>query len=136
MHTPRAFHLRGGASLTLAVLLLTSTQALAELPTVTITVADPTAAELGLETGALTLTRSGGNLAAALSVGIGRGGGASNGADYAFVSSQIPIPANETSVTVLVTPLADNLAEGDEQVTLTIQPQLDYETGSTRSRAT
>jgi hypothetical protein len=133
MRTPRRSTGAPGASLALALLLATASDAMAQLSTVTITASDPTADESGLETGAFTLTRTGGDLSAALSVGVTRGGTASNGFDYAFISSQILIPANQSSLVVLVTPLADNLAEGDETFSLTLDPLPTYEIGSPAS---
>ncbi|MEW6272490.1 MAG: hypothetical protein AB1689_24700, partial [Thermodesulfobacteriota bacterium] len=102
---------------------------------VTLAATDPTASEAGPEAGAFSLTRSGGDVAAELRVRVVRGGTASNGTDCAFISSLIGIPANETSAAVLVTPVVDALVEGDESVTLTLDPEPTYEIGSPSSGA-
>jgi hypothetical protein len=90
-------------------------------PVVNMSATDSTAAEAGRDVGVFTFTRTGGNLAAALPVFFSRGGTASI-SDCFTIGAIATIPANQTSETVTITPLADNLVEGDETVTLTIIP--------------
>jgi hypothetical protein len=80
--------------------------------------------------GVFTFTRSGGNLAAALTVIFSLGGTAANNADYAFTGGSVSIPANQTSATVTITPIDDVAVEGDETVVLTIQPSSAYIIGA------
>jgi hypothetical protein len=100
---------------------------------VTIVATDSEASETGPDTGTFTLTRSGGDLGAALIVLVERSGTANNGSDYASLGGftfAVNIPANETSVTITITPLPDAIVEGDETVTLTISPRTVYVIGS------
>jgi hypothetical protein len=81
------------------------------------------ASEISLSAGIFEISRTG--LAdAALPITLGFSGSATAGSD--FITPSITIPIGQTSVLVPITPLADSLAEGDELVTLTIQPGLDY----------
>jgi hypothetical protein len=83
-----------------------------------------------LDSGTFTLTRTGGNLAAALGVRVTLGGAATNASDYAFTSGLATIPAGQASATVTITPLADNRVEGPETVVFTVEPQTSYLVGS------
>ena len=86
---------------------------------VSIAATAPNAAERGAMPGTFTVTRSG-SLAGALAVAYTVGGNAAAGADYAGLTGTVTIPANQSSVTFTVTPIADSLAEGDETVTVTL----------------
>lgn len=100
---------------------------------VTVLATDAEASEAGPDTGVFTFTRSGGNLGASLTVLVSRGGTATNGSDYASLGGSnflVTIPANETSATVTITPLADNLVENAETVIVTIQPTSSYLIGT------
>jgi K319L-like, PKD domain/PKD domain/Calx-beta domain len=102
-----------------------------DLGMVTIVATDPEASEAGLDTGSFTLSRTG-DTGAALLVILARGGTATNASDYASLggpSFTVTIPAGESAVTLTLTPLADNLVEGDETVVLTVSPSLDYVVG-------
>ena len=101
-------------------------------PTVSIAATVPTAAEFGLVPGAFTITRSG-DTTAALTVGYTIGGTATNGTDCVAIPASVTIPAGASSATVAVTPIADNLAEGDETVVLTLAPDAAYLFGTASS---
>lgn len=88
-------------------------------PTVSAAATDSTASEIGLSSGTVTITRTGATTAA-LTVNYTLAGGATNGVDYASRSGTVTIPIGSSSATVTVVPLADNLAEGDETVLLTL----------------
>ena len=88
--------------------------------TVSITANDPTATEAGTTTGQFTITRTGGNNAASLSVAFSIGGTATNGADYNTLASPVIIPAGSASTTVTVTPIDDNAVESGETVVITL----------------
>jgi len=101
------------------------------LPTVTLTLDDGSAAEADLNTGTFTVTRANDdNPGQALNVRVARAGDATIGVDYsiapfAFIIQpniyQVTIPANETSMTVTLTPVLDsNEEEGDETAEFTL----------------
>jgi hypothetical protein len=91
-----------------------------DAPVVNLTAPDPDAAEAGLDPGAFLLTRSGGNLAAALDALLSVGGTATANRDYSVLSGVVTIPAGQTTAAIAVTPLPDNLVEGPETVALTL----------------
>ena len=101
--------------------------------TVTIATLDAAADEAGSDPGSFTLTRSGGNLAAALSVSYAAGGTASNGSDYVSIGSSVSIPANQTTAVVTITPAADNLVEGTETVVVSLAADAAYNVGTPAS---
>jgi hypothetical protein len=80
------------------------------------------------------VTRTGGDMAAALNVFFTKSGTASNGADYLSLGGGISlavIPAGQPSVTVTVVPVADNLVEGPEAAVFTLAPNTAYVIGAT-----
>ncbi len=90
--------------------------------TVTIVATTPNAAEPATN-GLFTISRTGGNaaqLAQPLVVNLTIAGTATNGTDYANIPTTATILANQTSVTVPVTVINDNLVEGTESVVLTV----------------
>ena len=91
-------------------------------PLVSVTATDPDAAEAGPDPGSFTFTRSGGKLAASLSVGFSRSGTATHGADYAAIGASVTIPAGQAAAAVTITPIDDSLLEGAETVVLTVNP--------------
>jgi len=76
---------------------------------------DAEASEAGPDTGTFTITRTG-PTTASLRVTFTANGTAQGGVDYVLLGSQVFIPAGASSVTLTVTPLADGLTEGAEQV--------------------
>jgi hypothetical protein len=98
----------------------TSLSLLDDPPRVSIIVNDAEALELGLNPARISIARSGGNRASALTLFLSRAGSASNGNDYTFINGSTFIPADGNEVTVTVTPLADNVVEGTEIVQLGI----------------
>ncbi|MGE0460393.1 MAG: Calx-beta domain-containing protein [Vicinamibacterales bacterium] len=90
--------------------------------TVSLVASTPAAREAGLEPGAFLLSRTGGNIAASLNVSVTIGGTAIANRDYVVMSGLATIPAGQTSVTLAVTPLPDNLVEPDETIVVTIAP--------------
>ena len=98
---------------------------------VVLTLDDGNAAESGQDPGSFTVTRtSNAKFDAALHVRVARAGDATIGTDYsiapfAFIIQpniyQVTIPANETSMTVTLTPVLDsNEEEGDETAEFTL----------------
>ena len=68
------------------------------------------------------ISRTGGNIAAALAVGYTVGGTATSGDDYTPLSGSVTIAAGETFADASIEALADNRVEGTETVTLTVVP--------------
>jgi hypothetical protein len=100
---------------------------------VTVTANDAIAAEAGADPGVFTFSRSGGDTSSVLNIFVSRSGTATNGSDYASLGGGtflVTIPANQTTATVIISPLADNLVEGPETVVLTIQPGSTYIIGA------
>jgi hypothetical protein len=89
------------------------------IPTVTIQATSPVASVSG-QTGTFTLFRAGGTNAT-LNVFCQIGGTASNGVDYATISSFVSIPAGASSATVTITPV-NHGQTGIETVVLTLAP--------------
>ncbi|HEX7652594.1 MAG TPA: Calx-beta domain-containing protein, partial [Verrucomicrobiae bacterium] len=61
-----------------------------------------------------------------LTVNFVLGGTAGNGTDYLLVSNSVVIPAGQTNVSVLITPVDDGLVEGDETVVLSLVEATNY----------
>ena len=94
-------------------------------PVVKIVATDDTATEAGPTPGTVTFTRSG-NTGADLEVRYAVGGTATAGSDYEPVPASVTIPAGEESVPITVTAIDDPLAETDETVVLTVEPDAAY----------
>lgn len=92
---------------------------------VTLNVADSTANEAGLATGALRVTR-GGDLSQALTVSYGVSGTAAAGTDYVALSGTVAFPANENTAYITITPRDDATLESNETVIVTLQSGLGY----------
>jgi len=98
-------------------------------PVVTIVATDPHAAEAGPDTGTFTVSRTG-DTSNALAVFFRVGGTAQMGIDYLKLSNSVMfpffidlppnvvIPAGASSADITVTPIDDNLVEGNETVVL------------------
>lgn len=120
-HTLRA---RGGgvvsAPVTITVLPSTNRIRLA------LEVTDAEAAEPGatgaVNTASFTIKRVAGPTNVAVVAHLSIGGTASNGVDYNQISSEVDIPAGQSSASVQIVPKADNLVEGPETVLLTLTP--------------
>jgi len=80
-------------------------------PTVTIAATDASASETGPDTGTFTVTRSAVS-AAPLTVNFTTAGStATSGSDYVAIAGSAIIPANQTSTTVVVTPIDDLIVD-------------------------
>lgn len=95
------------------------------VPTVSIAATIPTASEVGPVAGQVTITR-GGDTSAALTVSLSAAGTATYATDYSPFPSSITIPAGATSATVTITPVADNIAEGDETAVVVLKADPQY----------
>ncbi|MBX9582787.1 MAG: PKD domain-containing protein [Gemmataceae bacterium] len=98
-------------------------------PVVGIAATDPTASEpgLGADTATFTLTRTGGDLAAPLTVTYFTGwyDGAVPGEDYDALPLSVTFAPGEATATITVTALADDLGEYDENVTIQLEAPAD-----------
>jgi hypothetical protein len=87
--------------------------------TVSIVATDPTASETAGNTGQFTVTRTS-PTTGSLTVNLTRTGNATNGTDYASISTSLSFSAGQSSRTIAVTPAEDSSTEGDEVVTLAL----------------
>jgi len=94
-------------------------------PVVKIAASDNTATEAGPTSGAITFTRAG-NADSDLEVKYSIGGTATSGSDYDPIPETVTIPGGSETATVLITAIDDLLAEADETVSLTIEPDSAY----------
>jgi predicted extracellular nuclease len=110
----------------------------ASLPVVTISSLDAAAAEQGDDVASLRISRSGSS-AAALTVNISLAGSASLSSDYSLSTSTAGasingstalIPAGQSWLDVIITPINDNLIEGSEIVQLSLASSSNYASGS------
>jgi hypothetical protein len=110
-----------------------------DLPVVSITATDASAAEAGLDPGIFTISRTG-DATASLAVTLARSGTAANNTDYTSISGATPytftIPAGATSATVTITPVNDATNEGSETVILTVNANAALYTLGTTTSAT
>ncbi len=105
-------------------------------PVLSIIAVDASASEVGLDPGALTVSRSG-SLASPVTMRFNLSGGATYLTDYSLTptpamtsSLELTIPAGVASTNIVLTPLSDSLAEGPEDATLTIFEDPAYSIGS------
>ncbi len=106
-----------------------------EPTTVNIFPIDADAAEFGPDEGAFMITRTG-DTNFDFFVQLAITGIASNGVDYVTITNAILLPASSNDVTIVIRPFLDNRTEGDEDVTITILPQLAYTIGSPSATVT
>lgn len=109
------------------------------LPTISIRASDAVAAETRtgqtVNRGQYQVTRTG-STTSSLTVYYSVAGSASNGSDYSRLSGSVTIPAGRTSVTFSVNPVDDALAEGTENVVLTLAGRSNYTVDAARESAT
>ena len=94
-------------------------------PVVKIAATDSTATEAGPTSGTITFTRAG-NTDLDLEVKYTIGGTATSGSDFDPIPETVSMPAGQETATVLITAIDDLLAEVDETVSLTIEPDSAY----------
>jgi hypothetical protein len=107
----------------------------APTPIATISATDANAAEAGNDPGTFRITRSG-STASSLSVNytIATGAGQATSADYTpTLNGVVTIPAGQTFVDIVITPVDDALVEGPETVTITLGDTGSYDVGSPAS---
>ena len=97
-------------------------------PEVNVVATDPSASEFGPDSGALQISRTG-RTDIALAVPGSIAGSATNGTTYQSISPALTIPANASSIPVTITPIPDNIAQGDRLAILSLNPTTDHNLG-------
>ena len=95
-------------------------------PTVEVVASDAEAGEFGTNTARFSFVRSGDTNLLPLTVNYAISGTATNGVDYATLPTTITLAAGAIATNLIVTPIPDNLPEGDRTVTLTLSPSANY----------
>jgi hypothetical protein len=98
-------------------------------PEVTVLATDSSATEAGLTTGTFSISRTG-DTTDPVTVNYSVTGTAVNGTDYAMLATTAIIPAAQSSVNVVVTPIDEAAPEDDETVILTLTSGTGYTVGS------
>jgi hypothetical protein len=101
-------------------------------PTVTVAPTTPVARELDLTPAVFTITRTG-PITSPLFVPLTWSGTAITGTHYDTPPTSVLIPAGSAYSTVQITPIADNLAQGDRTVTLSVTTDFSLSAGSPAS---
>ena len=101
------------------------------LPNVTVTAGDATAAESSgaASTGTITITRDG-STTNALTIFYACSGAASNGVDYIALPGSVTIAVGKTSTNLTIAPIDDALVEGAEIAVVSALPNAAYNVGS------
>ena len=81
-------------------------------PEITITATDANASEAGPDTGTYTFSRTG-DSSAALTVNFNVTGTATSGTDYTMLGASVTFAANQSTKTLTLTPIDDQLEEFD-----------------------
>src|SRR4029078_12149208 len=97
-------------------------------PIITVAATDATAGEAGPNTGTFVITRT--NTSGNLVVTYTLGGTATNVSDYSSIAGSVTIPNGSSTVSIVVTPIDDALAEQSESVTLTLTSSTTYSLGT------
>lgn len=104
------------------------------VPTVQIVASDPTAREdLPADSARFTVVRDSAQTGAAWTVNYSVTGTATAGVDYLALSGTVVIPAGAISAPIYITSIPHQILEGDETVTLTLQPGSNFQVGSLAS---
>ncbi len=104
-------------------------------PVVNIVATDATATESGNDTGVFRITRTGSTTGPlTVSYTIATGPGQATSADYTpTLTGAATIPAGQAFVDITITPVIDNLFEGDETLTLTLGDTGSYDVGTNKT---
>lgn len=103
-----------------------------DMPVVTLTTPDASAAEAGSDKGVFMITRTG-STAAALIVDYAVNGRAVLGTDYRRLDGRATLPAGSASITVEIVPFDDTYDEGTQDVILQLRTAQNYVIGGTGS---
>jgi hypothetical protein len=103
-------------------------------PVVSIAVEDGTVSENGPNSGTVRISRSFAE-ENPLAVDFQVGGTAQGDADYNAIGTSVVIPERENNVLITITPVVDNVVEGEETITMQLQPSSRYTVASSASIA-
>lgn len=101
--------------------------------TINIVATDQNASEAGRDPGVFTVTRTGGNTAAAVTVYLQYGFQTAQVADYDTISTAVAFAAGQTSATITVRPVDDATVENTESVILFMNPSTLFRAGTNTS---
>ena len=102
----------------------------ANLPTIQLTATDANAAEANRDPGVFTLTRTGGNTAAALTVYLQNGTQTATTTDYDSIGQSVTFAAGQTTATLTVRPIDDTTIENIETVVMSLRMGTTYLVGT------
>ncbi len=102
---------------------------------VSITATRPQASEQGPVAGEMTITRTG-DLTDELTVPLTVSGSATNITDYGRIGPRVTFAAGVESIRLKVAPVVDGINEGDETVTVSLNPVGGYQLGQTSATVT
>jgi hypothetical protein len=94
-------------------------------PTIEIVASDAVAGEWLTDTARFAIVRSG-DTNPAVTVNYSISGSASNGVDFVALPGSVTLKAGAAATNLILTPIPDNLPEGDRTVTLTLVPSPSY----------
>jgi hypothetical protein len=94
-------------------------------PTIEFVASDAVAGEFNTNTARFSVVRSG-DTNPAVTVNYAIGGGATNGLDYITLPGSVTLASGASATNIIVTPIPDNIPEGDRTVTLTLLPSANY----------
>ncbi len=94
-------------------------------PTIEIVASDAVAGEFTTNTARFAVVRSG-DTNPAVTVNYSISGSATNGVDYVTLPGSVTLKAGASATNLILTPIADDLPEGDRMVTLTLLPSANY----------
>ena len=100
-----------------------------DLPVITVTSADPSASEEGLDSASITFARTG-STTSPLTVHFSLGGSAEVGSDFTDPGTSILIPASQSEITLPLIPVDDGANEGTEAIDVTVAADAAYTIGS------
>lgn len=104
-------------------------------PVLTIAATTPTARESDLQAGVFTISRTG-DTALPLLVSISTSGTAISGTHFVAFPATTTIPAGQSSVSIQVAPIADDMAQGARTVNVSVNADFTYVIGGTSSEVT
>ncbi|MGJ8634583.1 MAG: Calx-beta domain-containing protein [Luteolibacter sp.] len=102
------------------------------LPVVSVSASDVSASEIDSSTGEITVTRSD-DTTLPLLVTLTTGGTAVADTDYIAISTSITIPAGDSSITIPITPVSDDTAQGDRILTVQVSTDFTYTEDSSQT---
>ena len=115
------YSLIGGTTGT-ATVSIVSNDLVTGAPTVSIVANDPVASEANRDPGVFVVSRANGDISRPLTVGLAYGYQTASAGDYDAISLRVDFAAGETTRTIVVRPVDDNLVENTENVILAINP--------------